>query len=199
MMSALSIAAPASERLMTAEEFLAQPDDGRRTELVRGRIVELPPTNFLHGVICSKLVAILNVFVSERNLGWVLCNDSGVITRRNPDSVRSPDVSFFSYQRIPKESPPEGYPEAAPELVFEVRSPSDRWQAITAKAGEISHGWRARRLRPRPGVADGRRLYSRRVPAAKDDRRRTHAAGRLPGLPRAHSPILRMSQSSFGW
>ena len=34
------------ETLLTAEEFGQMPDDGRRTELVRGRIVELPPPNW---------------------------------------------------------------------------------------------------------------------------------------------------------
>lgn len=128
--------APPSERLVTAEEFLAQLDDSRQTELVRGRIVEMPPTNFLHGIICSTVVEILRAYVKTRALGWVTCNDSGVITKRVPDTVRGPDVAYFSFQRVPKESPPEGYPEVAPELVFEVRSPSDRWQTITAKAGE---------------------------------------------------------------
>lgn len=135
-MSSTTIAAPAAERLLTAEEFLAQPDDGRRTELVRGRIVEMPPTNFLHGIICVRVTAILWDDVRSRDLGWVTSNDSGVITRRDPDSVRGPDAAYFSYQRIPKDSPPDGYPTVSPELVFEVRSPSDRWQAITAKAGE---------------------------------------------------------------
>ena len=128
--------APPAERLFTAEEFLAQPDDGRRTELVRGRIVEMPPTNFLHGLICSTVVEILRAYVRPRDLGFVTCNDSGVITRREPDSVRGPDVAYFSFNRIPKDSPPKGYPSVAPELVIEVKSPSDRWKEISAKAGE---------------------------------------------------------------
>lgn len=129
--------APPAERLFTAEEFQAQPDDGRRTELVRGRVVEMPPTNFLHGVVCYNAALILGSFVKARDLGWVTCNDSGVITRRDPDSVRAPDVAYFSYQRIPKDSPPKGYPAVAPELVIEVKSPSDRWKEISAKAGEF--------------------------------------------------------------
>ena len=59
-----------------------------------------------------------------------------VITGRHPDTVRGSDVAFFSYTRIPKDSPPEGYSEVSPELVFEVRSPSDRWSEINKKASE---------------------------------------------------------------
>src|SRR6266566_9086075 len=92
--------APPSERLITAEEFLAQPYDGRRTELVRGKVVEMPPTNFLHGIICVRVAAILWDYVKTRDLGWVTCNDSGVITQRDPDSVRGPDSAYFSYQRV---------------------------------------------------------------------------------------------------
>ena len=96
----------------------------------------MPPTNFRHGFVCIRVARILGDYVDDRNLGWVIGNDAGVVTRRDPDTVRGPDVAYFSYQRIPKDSPPEGYPTVTPELVFEVRSPSDRWQAIMAKAGE---------------------------------------------------------------
>jgi Uma2 family endonuclease len=121
---------------MTAEEYRVLPDDGRHTELVLGRIVEMPPTNFMHGIVTSCVNALIRTYVKDRSLGWVTGNDSVIITERDPDSVRGPDVAFFSYTRIPKESPPQGYPEVAPELVFEVRSPSDRWSAINAKASE---------------------------------------------------------------
>ena len=35
--------------LMPLAEYLALPDTGRRTELVQGGIIEVPPTNYLHG------------------------------------------------------------------------------------------------------------------------------------------------------
>jgi Uma2 family endonuclease len=124
------------EKILTAEQYLALPDDGRRTELVRGRIVEMPPPNFRPGVFCNRIGRLLGNFVEDRKLGWVINNDAGGITRREPDSVRGPDVAYFSYSRVPKDQPPEGHPSVAPELVFEVRSPSDRWSAITGKVAE---------------------------------------------------------------
>jgi Uma2 family endonuclease len=74
--------------------------------------------------------------VDEQDLGHVLSNDSGVITERGPDTVRGPDVAFYSYARIPKGPLPPDYGPEVPELIFEVRSPGDRWREITAKAGE---------------------------------------------------------------
>jgi Uma2 family endonuclease len=135
-MAAATQVPPQTETLLTAEQFFLLSDDDRRTELVQGRIVEVPPTNFRHGIICNRIGRILGSFVEERDLGWVLNNDAGIITARNPDTVRGPDVAFFSYNRIPKGQIPEGYPSVAPELVFEVRSPSDRMTVIAAKVNE---------------------------------------------------------------
>lgn len=69
-------------------------------------------------------------------MGQSLSNDSDVITERDPDTVRGPDLAYFSYQWIPKDQMPEGYPSIAPELVFEVLSPSDRTSKVMAKMGE---------------------------------------------------------------
>lgn len=120
---------------MTAEEFLAQPDDGRRTELVRGRIVEMPSPTPAHGFYCLNIGSILREYVRQKDLGRVVSNDSGVQTQRGPDTIRGADVAYYSFSRVPRGPLPTGY-WPAPELVFEVRSPSDRWQAISAKAGE---------------------------------------------------------------
>lgn len=122
--------------LMTAEEFLRLPSEGRPRELVRGRIVymNVPPPR--HGQICSKIDRIVGNFADEYSLGHVVVNDSGVRTERGPDTVRGADVAFYSYGRVPPGPFPQGYLPVVPELVFEVRSPTDRWSAILAKVAE---------------------------------------------------------------
>jgi Uma2 family endonuclease len=65
-----------------------------------------------------------------------LCNDSGVITERGPDTVRGADVAFYTYARAPKGPLPEGYLPVVPERVVEVVSPSDRWPKVLAKVAE---------------------------------------------------------------
>src|SRR5258708_37197012 len=129
--------APASPTaLMTAEEFARRPDPGHPEELVRGRVVPVPVPDRRHGQICSKVCRLLGNFAEEHDLGHVLNNDSGVITARQPDTVRGADVAFYSYNRLPKGPLPVLYPEVAPDLVVEVRSPGDRWPEALAKVAE---------------------------------------------------------------
>ncbi len=124
------------ETLMTAEEFLRLPNDGRPRELVRGRVVYMNIPKPRHGQICSKVDRIVGNFADEHNLGHAVCNDSGVRTERGPDTVRGADVAFYSYSRVPPGPFPQEYLPVVPELVFEVRSPTDRWSAILAKVAE---------------------------------------------------------------
>jgi Uma2 family endonuclease len=125
------------EKLLTAEEFAQLPDDGQLAELVRGRIVLLNMPRPRHGEICGRVVRLLGNHVDEHDLGRVVCNDSGVITERDPDTVRGADVAFYSYARVPKGPlPSHGYLAVAPDVTFEVRSPGDRWSAILTKVAE---------------------------------------------------------------
>ena len=59
-----------------------------------------------------------------------------MITECDPDTVRGADVAFYSYARIPKGPLPGNYGPEVPELIVEVRSPSDRWPKILAKVAE---------------------------------------------------------------
>jgi Uma2 family endonuclease len=55
----------------------------------------------------------------------------------NPDSYRGADVLYISYALLPKDQPvPKGPLEVAPELVVEVRSPTDRLKTVLAKGQE---------------------------------------------------------------
>jgi len=125
-----------SEKLLTAEEYGRLPDDGTPTELVRGRVVRMNMPIPRHGQICAQVVYLLRRYFEDHPLGHVLCNDTGVVTERGPDTVRGPDVAFYSYVRVPPGPLPRTYLTVVPELVFEVRSPTDRWRAILTKVGE---------------------------------------------------------------
>jgi Uma2 family endonuclease len=123
------------EALITAEEFLDMPDDGRLTELVKGRIIEMTPPGRPHGLICLEVGGILRDFLISHKLGRAVGNDSAFITRRNPDSVRGPDVSFYRNDQIP-EHPHDPRWKGVPPLVVEVLSPSDTWREILAKVSD---------------------------------------------------------------
>lgn len=128
-------AAPPIETLLTAEAYARVAPLDRPSELVRGRIVATNPPFSAHGYWCSQVAGILRQFVIEHRLGRVIANDGGVITKRDPDTVRGADVAYYSFDRVPPGPPPEGY-WPVPELVVEVRSTDDRWRAIHEKVGE---------------------------------------------------------------
>ena len=125
-----------TETLLTTEQYAQLPDDGRPTELVRGRIITMNLPYPRHGQICLRVGHILASFMEEHDLGHVLSNDSGVITERDPDTVRGPDVANYSYGRVPKGPLPTAYLQVVPELVFEVLSPSDVWSKLLGKVTE---------------------------------------------------------------
>jgi Uma2 family endonuclease len=121
---------------IAAEQFARRPDPGHPEELVRGRIVPLPVPEPRRGHICNKAGRIFGNFVEEHRRGWVLNNDTGVITERDPDTVRGADVVDYSYDRLPPGELPDSYAEVAPELVVEVGSPGDRWPQVLARVAE---------------------------------------------------------------
>jgi Uma2 family endonuclease len=132
-MTALSVPAPTS--LMSADEFTVRYANVH-AELVKGIVKEYPVPFPKHGIICSIINWLIMDHVHQHDLGRVATNDSWVKTGSNPDTVRGADVCFFSYERLPRGPVPEGLLPVAPDLVVEVRSPTDRWNAILAKVSE---------------------------------------------------------------
>jgi Uma2 family endonuclease len=132
-MSTATASVPA--KLITAEEYLHLAPTDRPSELVRGRIVVMNPPFSNHGYWCNRMARLLDNFVEEHQIGRILINDSGVVTDRDPDTVRGADIAYYSYNRVPKDMRPEGY-WGTPELVCENRSSEDRWKKIVKKVGE---------------------------------------------------------------
>ena len=51
---------PARARLVTAEEFARIPDDDQHYELVEGRVVRMSPPGFRHGLLATRIAALLS-------------------------------------------------------------------------------------------------------------------------------------------
>jgi Uma2 family endonuclease len=64
-MATVAEAAP----LITAEQFAQRPDPGSPEELVRGRIIPLPPPKPRHGYVCNKTGRIFGNFVDDHRPG----------------------------------------------------------------------------------------------------------------------------------
>jgi Uma2 family endonuclease len=124
------------EALITAEEFFAIPRGDQPKELVQGRIISMTPPATRHGQVCGRVFRYLDRFAEVHNSGHVVCNDSGFITHRNPDSVRGPDVSYYGFDRIPAGPMPSTYTHVVPRLAVEVLSPSDIWRDVLEKVTE---------------------------------------------------------------
>jgi Uma2 family endonuclease len=129
--------ATVAKKLITVEEFgrLPDPADGSQQELVRGEIVTMPSPRGRHGFCCVKVVRHVGNFVDDHNLGTVVCNDTGFILERDPDTVRGPDISFWSRERLP--SLPEEYIEIPPDLAIEVISPSDVFSQVQRRVRDF--------------------------------------------------------------
>jgi Uma2 family endonuclease len=84
----------------------------------------------------NRIDYLMTQFVEQHRIGRIVVGDAGLVTQRDPDTVRGPDLAFYSYQRIPSGSLPDGYWPASPELVIEIRSESDRWKDILQKVAE---------------------------------------------------------------
>jgi Uma2 family endonuclease len=121
---------------ITVAEFerIRDPEDGSNLELVRGEVVVMPPAKGKRGVCCQRVSRLLGNYVDPAKLGWVTTNDTGVVLERGPDTVRGPDVAFWSIARQPEM--PEGYFLIPPDIAVEVLSPDDRRKDVRAKIKE---------------------------------------------------------------
>lgn len=127
------VSAPPVIRL-TEEEFLAR-YAGQNVELIDGIVKEYPMPGLDHGYVCLNIAGYLWTHVREADIGRVMSNDSWV--RIRVGTFRGGDVLYVSWQRLPKgEAVPEGVHDLAPELVVEVKSPTDRWIDLYHKVGE---------------------------------------------------------------
>jgi Uma2 family endonuclease len=129
--------ASVAQKPITAEEFALLPDppDGTKQELVRGVIVTMPPPGFDHGLCRTRISGLLDHHARSKHLGRVTV-ETGLVTERDPDTVRGPDVAFWSYERLPSDQRPQGYPSVTADLCVEVLSPKKRLRQIREKMRE---------------------------------------------------------------
>lgn len=126
-----------TKTLMTAEEFA---NTGRETdgfELVRGELVQMPPTRGRHGEVCGNVVYLLKSYETSIGRGCVLGNDVEVITELDPDTVRGADILFFLNPSWTGPAPNRYFDEPA-SLAVEVRSEGHPWKDLTTKMEEYS-------------------------------------------------------------
>jgi Uma2 family endonuclease len=105
--------------LMTADEYLRLPYDGRRTQLIDGEVV-LTAAKLLHELVCSELHFALQVWRrAEPGRGLAV---RPIDVKLNERNVYNPDILWYAEDRVPARDDQPPYP--MPNLAIEVRSES---------------------------------------------------------------------------
>lgn len=108
---------------------------GRNYELVRGELYEVMPPTMRHGEIAGEIHGLIRAWV-RRTGGGRVSVEGGFTLERGPDTVRGPDVSFVQKGRLTREQSRRGFPDIAPDLAVEIRSPDQSWRELEEKARE---------------------------------------------------------------
>lgn len=105
--------------LMTADEYLRLPYDGRRTQLIEGEVVLSVP-KLLHQEVACELQYALQVWRrAEPGRGLSVMPLDVKLNERN---VYNPDILWYAEDRVPARSDQPPYP--MPNIAIEVRSES---------------------------------------------------------------------------
>jgi Uma2 family endonuclease len=132
-----------NQRLMTADELMAMPDEGLRHELLRGELRTMPPGGWEHACESIEVAASLAPYARRHGLGKVAGADTGFRLTTDPDTVRVPDLAFVRSERLPTGAARRRYFAGAPDLAVEVISPTDRYTEVDEMVGEwLGHGCR---------------------------------------------------------
>jgi Uma2 family endonuclease len=126
-----------AERLLTADEFMALPDDpsGGKMELDRGRVVVMPPAGARHAQVSRRTDRALDRLLQYGRFGELL-GEGGFLLGIDPDIVRAPDCAFVETARIPPGGMPDGPFPGVPTLAVEVVSPTDTAKDVLWKVAE---------------------------------------------------------------
>ena len=123
-----------TKTILTLEQFERLPDDDMQHELDEGELVIMPPPKPIHGLLQAKIAHLIREYVEKHSLGKVF-TEVGFVLKRQPWTVRAPDVSFLRASRAERIEPREYIP-GAPDLAIEVVSDSDTARQIMRKVSQ---------------------------------------------------------------
>lgn len=115
----------ATTKLYTADDLWDMPTD-QPWELWEGALRKVPGAGGRASWRAGVIFALLLPFVRSSKLGLLTGADGTYVVARDPYTVLVPDVAFVRWDRLPEGEPPDKYVPVAPDLVVEVRSPTDR-------------------------------------------------------------------------
>jgi Uma2 family endonuclease len=134
----MSVAPPP---LMTAEEFLALPDDGVERWLIRGRLREKPMTyrNRWHSWIAARISQLLGNWLDRQPepRGAIHSGEAGCRLSRNPDTIVGIDVAYISAELASRVTKDTTLIDGAPVLAVEILSPPDKEEEVNEKVDQL--------------------------------------------------------------
>jgi Uma2 family endonuclease len=110
---------PVDTRL-TYDDFCLLPNDGKRYEIIEGKLFVTPATMSAHQRVVTRLTAALATFVDTQRLGEAFVSPFEVVLSFY--DVVEPDIVFISKGRASRLTPKNL--QGAPDLVIEVLSES---------------------------------------------------------------------------
>lgn len=134
----------ATAQLMTAEEFLALPEDGVERWLIRGKLREkrdtdMPLRNKVHSITEARVTAILSSWLAAQPepRGEVVCGEAGFLLRKKPDSILAgADVAIISAAQADALSDETTLIQGPAVLIAEVLSPHDTTEEVVERVEE---------------------------------------------------------------
>lgn len=117
------------KKRMTAEEFLALPDDGIDRWLIDGEVREfgtMTVRNWMHSTIMAQLVIAIGAWWKQQPppRGVIVCGEAGI--KITPGDIIGVDVAYVSPEVIARQSGETTLIEGIPTLAVEIQSPSDK-------------------------------------------------------------------------
>jgi Uma2 family endonuclease len=131
--------APLEIRLMTAEEFLALPDDGIDRDLINGVVrewgVRMTRRNRVHSRVETRLAYLLESWLEKQPQprGGVHSGEAGCRLARDPDIIVGIDVVYISPALAAAPSDDTTLIDGVPTLAVEILSPSTTEQEVNDK------------------------------------------------------------------
>ena len=102
-----------------------------RMELVNGEIRVMSPSGGESGEVSGEVFRQLGNWIRPNRLGRVFDSSTGFVLPNKTKDVRAPDVSFVRADRL--RQTPTSYVEVVPDLIVEVRSPTDSLTQLREK------------------------------------------------------------------
>jgi len=117
---------------LTLEEFIALPDGDIYYEFVDGQAIPKVSPKYFHSTLQLALGSLIRVW--SKGKGRVGSEWAILLKRQGKDWASLPDITYISYERLPKSWIKNEACPALPELVIEIISPDQTMKEFEDKA-----------------------------------------------------------------